>query len=1643
MYFQINEKATLALINRRKRNKMIALIVTAAAVLVVIGVVLALMRTGRAFSNMKKTLDCKYEVHVHDSSCYDEEGNLICGLADYVAHTHDESCYNADGELICSLPEIIPHEHDDSCYLDRLVLVCGCEEGQVIDSQGNPVFDAEGNPIFDIADVPAIDTISVEGEVEGEDASAEENSTEGVEATELSADGEGTPEGETEAAETTEQKDESAEGEDTEATDAEATDAEATDTEATDAEATDTEATGANNEEVTAEDTSAATENAPETVNTDANDSDAVETTEESGATQEETVTPEEEIISETVDIVQNAEGEEQSYSYHVHTSECYQIVRELVCTQQTLHVHTADCYDENGKLICGQLQLVAHVHTEDCFTYSENEIVEYTQEAVAGNYKVTAKYDSRADIPEGAALIATEITRESNPDAFNAYEESIKESTGNEDEQVAFLLDIYFVSDGERIEPNDSVTVTVTLLNEEDYETGDQFNLTHFKDDGSVESVYSTPVNDNGETTFESDSFSTYAWSRTDNYGIAETQTWSQDGYKVTVSYDSNARLNSQKGDKLSVALVTDKEFVENFQNEWRTKIGESKYATADFILAISFVNVDENGNIKDTINPNGQVRVTIDYPASLRLPTTQFDKVYGLVDFYYDQNNAYQHSKLNYQYSNRSISFNLADKSSLNYVGGWINVGYTTYRNHTLSSRDADMPFTDYPEPYYKKSSELGIAGNFHLVAFSTLEQGGHINGNILAKTFIGDKDWGTNQYPYEVSYIQDYRSTIPRPDQLQGEGRHVLVLGDDITFDLRDNNNCLDMYKNGKLLAQLEGNENSPSVVDYVVERNTKDHPFINLEEVEAYVKERQVTWASYPTSGATVKGDTVTLNVQGGAAFVNISADDISKVKYLKGFDNIRSTDSIIFNIDCTGKNEDYDIGLADPIKIQDSQGRDVIVDGILGKDGQLNPYGETGDFTYGKVIYNFIRYNNGKVESAICKVTTKAMNGMIVIPDGKVEIAGNTNGTVIADYIHNSAESHRTDFIGTTVPANASIRVFKNVDGNRVSVTDLSFTISEIGGTYTDTVTVVENGVINFKNIKFDGNPGLAGKTVTHYYQIKENAINSNYLFDDSIFILKMDVVYASDGSASIKNKEYYRVTDKDNYIVNGQLNTNAISDKTPDGLVFTADKMVFNNSSFVEIPVDKNFVLVVNQDTTEELTDDLPYSITYVLYRVSGDSVNYTDADKIAEQKVIASENGNSWNYVFKTDSDKNKLPKTDKNGNPYKYFVAESKVTKIIEGVEQDVTEEYKVSYSQNSPYVPSEDVKQVITNKKYPNEVTDLEVEKKFFFESLESEILASEFKGKVLFDLYQVGHLIDGTTIESSSPYNSEHYEVTNGIKENDDWKLTIKKLPKKEYRFVEGKFQAIEYTYYIKEFSCEIYRSDDENSEDLLPFEIDQRDISAEEVTDQENLLRCVINNIFDGKLYIKIDKKWLASVDPQVIDTLQTANDSGVTVDVLLKVRTIDGPVEDAETIGTYVIGVKSASIKEGTVSKYLPVHTEYDENWTMAVYDLPKYSYDANSKKVFLNDYFVEEGDVSNTSLSYVQSGDVVKSVQYDESKKETFIEFVLYNTHRENFVLPETGGTGRNLIPIYIAGAVVILSLIALLAYRKKLRRN
>lgn len=87
----------------------------------------AFMLPVAAMENMQEALDCSLCVHHHTEECYDSEGSLICGQADFVVHTHDEKCYDKDGTLVCKLPEIQAHEHTDSCYEEQRKLVCEIE----------------------------------------------------------------------------------------------------------------------------------------------------------------------------------------------------------------------------------------------------------------------------------------------------------------------------------------------------------------------------------------------------------------------------------------------------------------------------------------------------------------------------------------------------------------------------------------------------------------------------------------------------------------------------------------------------------------------------------------------------------------------------------------------------------------------------------------------------------------------------------------------------------------------------------------------------------------------------------------------------------------------------------------------------------------------------------------------------------------------------------------------------------------------------------------------------------------------------------------------------------------------------------------------------------------------------------------------------------------------------------------------------------------------------------------------------------------------------------------------------------------------------------------------------------------------------
>ena len=111
---------------RRRWRRLTAVLATAAAVLTLCVMVLPAV----TMESTPQTLNCQLDLHTHTDSCYDEEGELLCGYAGFVAHTHDSSCYGEDGTLICPLEERKPHTHTESCYQETEALVCGLEETQ-------------------------------------------------------------------------------------------------------------------------------------------------------------------------------------------------------------------------------------------------------------------------------------------------------------------------------------------------------------------------------------------------------------------------------------------------------------------------------------------------------------------------------------------------------------------------------------------------------------------------------------------------------------------------------------------------------------------------------------------------------------------------------------------------------------------------------------------------------------------------------------------------------------------------------------------------------------------------------------------------------------------------------------------------------------------------------------------------------------------------------------------------------------------------------------------------------------------------------------------------------------------------------------------------------------------------------------------------------------------------------------------------------------------------------------------------------------------------------------------------------------------------------------------------------------------------
>lgn len=453
-------KQIAGLLAERKKHRRWLVLFACMAVLVGGGTAAALRMMGQAMTQKVKVLDCRLEVHEHTQECYDKDGNLTCGYADYVVHMHNDDCYASNGELACSLPEIEVHKHTEACYTDEQILSCGQEESA--------------------------------GHVHSEECYTRERAGLLCQIPEHSH---------------------------------------------------------------------------------------AAECYDENGAPvcgMEEHVHMDACYEWNEVLACQTAEGTEG----HMHTAECYEAQEVLSCGKLELHVHTEECYEkidknaeyseENRRLICKIPQLEEHIHSEEfgCFQTveitggedaapgddsaqkSEEEVPEELKNAdiirtyEGEGYLVTAAYNEDAAIPEEAEFIAEQITPESNSEYYAEREEAFKKSMGDEGATMNGLFKIGFYVDGEEVEPESAVCITIQLLDENGMPDGTPVTVVHFAEEGTE--VLDGGSAESGRTTFEMNSFSEvaigYGSGERSSVYISESYEYESDAFRITFHIEGDA---------------------------------------------------------------------------------------------------------------------------------------------------------------------------------------------------------------------------------------------------------------------------------------------------------------------------------------------------------------------------------------------------------------------------------------------------------------------------------------------------------------------------------------------------------------------------------------------------------------------------------------------------------------------------------------------------------------------------------------------------------------------------------------------------------------------------------------------------------------------------------------------------------------------------------------------------------------------------------------------------------------------------------------------------------------------------------------------------------------------------------------------
>lgn len=529
------------------------------------------------------------------------------------------------------------------------------------------------------------------------------------------------------------------------------------------------------------------------------------------------------------------------------------------------------------------------------------------------------------------------------------------------------------------------------------------------------------------------------------------------------------------EEGVVLTVDEITDGSSFTSIENEkllnaYKEIYGKKYYQIRFFDGSDNLISVDISGT----------VQIKIKYPNNV-LPEKLVAENSEIYSYYYtDYASEVSSVSLTEESAEILLKIDLMSLSQSQFSIDIVSASkYIEIDNEKLSfylneQKDAFISDSAYSK-YYNTNSPLGTAGSFHIVAFGTATLKSHTNGNILAKNLYASSNFGTNTKNVaidEVSYVQNY---LEVNSNSEADVEDVLVVGDANMVSIADNGNALAV--NGTKLDK-------PHTV--IQDANTSTAPFIDLARVEREIRSISSYLASFDTANLTVdlnsNNGTIKLSSPNDVGVYNTTASAVSGNNgnqwHIDGF-SASGTGAVVINVDCTGWNSASVITLPKALVVVDDKEQSVT---------------ETVEFSAGKVVWNFINAEGLKIE-------TNIMTGMVVAPGATVEIKANLNGTVVAENVIVSAESHRTDFTGQIIPTESDAVTIQKVNKDNYAITlsgttfelykwDSSLsTFTTMGQYVTDT-----NGQIILKDLAADTAYKLEEVASAPGYQMSSDAI---------------------------------------------------------------------------------------------------------------------------------------------------------------------------------------------------------------------------------------------------------------------------------------------------------------------------------------------------------------------------------------------------------------------------------------------------------------------------------------------------------------------------------------------------------------------